>query len=61
MIVTRKDGKWRVTAQACGYSWRAEKLKENGERADDKLVVTLNKEQFERWTTNAKTNRSNQS
>ncbi|WP_338511592.1 hypothetical protein [Erwinia aphidicola] len=49
MIVTRKDGKWRVTQMACGYSWRAEKLKDNGERADNKLVVTLNKEQWERW------------
>lgn len=49
MIVNRKDGKWRVTAQACGYSWRAEKLKENGERADNRLVVTLNKEQWDKW------------
>lgn len=47
MIVTRKDGKWRVTKMACGYSWRAEKLKDNGERADNKLAVTLNKEQWE--------------
>ncbi|MEI2684244.1 hypothetical protein [Erwinia aphidicola] len=49
MIVNRKDGKWRVTVQACGESWRAEKLKENGERADNKLAVTPNKEQWERW------------
>lgn len=49
MIVTRKDGKWRVTAKLYGESWRAEKLKDNGERADNKLVVTLNKEQWERW------------
>ncbi|RAP72997.1 hypothetical protein [Candidatus Erwinia dacicola] len=61
MIVTRKDGKWRVTVQLYGESWRAEKLKDNGERADNKLAVTLNKEQFEEWKTNAKTNRSNQS
>ena len=49
MIVTRKDGKWRVTVQLYGESWRAEKLKDNGERADNKLAVTLNKEQWERW------------
>lgn len=49
MIVNRKDGKWRVTALACGYSWRADKLKENGERADNKLTVNLNKEQFDAW------------
>ncbi len=49
MIVNRKDGKWRVTAKACGYSWRAEKLKDNGERADNRLVATLNKEQWDKW------------
>ncbi|NNS07297.1 hypothetical protein [Erwinia sp. JH02] len=61
MIVTRKDGKWRVTALSCGYMWRADKLKDNGERADNRLAVTLNKDQFEEWTTNATTNRNNQS
>lgn len=49
MIVNRKDGKWRITALACDHSWRADKLKENGERADNKLTVNLNKEQFDAW------------
>lgn len=49
MIVTRKDGKWRVTALSCGYMWRDEKLKDSGERADNKLAVTLNKEQWDKW------------
>lgn len=49
MIVERKDGKWRITALACGYSWRAHKLKDNGERADNKLTVNLNKEQWDKW------------
>lgn len=49
MIVNRKDGKWRVTLQFYGESWRAGKLKENGERADNRLVVTLNKEQWDKW------------
>ena len=49
MIVDRKDGKWRITALACGYSWRADKLKDSGERADNKLTVNLNKEQFDAW------------
>lgn len=49
MIIERKDGKWHVTQMACGYSWRAHKLKDNGERADNKLAVTLNKEQWDKW------------
>lgn len=49
MIVDRKDGKWRVTPIVTGYLWRAEKLKENGELADNRLAVSLNKEQLERW------------
>jgi len=49
MIVERKDGKWRITALACGYSWRADKLKDNGDRADNKMTVSLNKEQFDAW------------
>lgn len=49
MIVTRKDGKWRVTLLAAGYLWRAEKLKDNGERADNRLAVNLNKEQWDKW------------
>lgn len=49
MIVNRKDGKWRITALACGESWRADKLKDSGERADNKLTVNLNKEQFDAW------------
>lgn len=49
MIVDRKDGKWRITALAGGESWRADKLKDNGERADNKLAVNLNKEQFDAW------------
>ena len=54
MIVERKDGKWRVTALACGYSWRAHKLKDNGERADNKLTVSLNKEQSDAWRIDSK-------
>lgn len=48
MIVNRKDGKWRVTALSFGY-WRAEKLKDSSERADNRLAVTLNKEQWDKW------------
>lgn len=49
MIVTRKDGKWRVTALSCGYMWRADLVEGYGVLAGKTISQQLNKEQCDKW------------